>query len=108
MSEEERRLDLDQLDEDDPFEIDRQRPHLAKHDGFDEHTVYDMWESAPLFYPAVPPADWLMVAELGGRVVVVPLAKPNEDDVSKCRPIGCYQASQQLVDRYRDDQRPVR
>ncbi len=30
--------------------------------------------SDPLFYPAIPPAHWSMVAEIEGRVLVVPLA----------------------------------
>ena len=36
--------------------------------------VYDVWRADPQFYPAKPPAHWLMVAEVSGRVLVVPLA----------------------------------
>jgi hypothetical protein len=32
--------------------------------------------SDPLFYLAKPPAHWLMCAEVGGRVLMVPLARP--------------------------------
>ena len=52
-------LDLDLLDEQDPFEIDAQAAHLFKHPhlGLD-----DVWVNDPLFYPAKPPAHYLMVA----------------------------------------------
>ena len=59
-----------------------------------------MWHSDPLFYPAKPPAHWLMVAEVAG---VVPLAPSDSDDRTKCRPIGCYVAAAHLVTRYRED-----
>lgn len=63
----EERLDVDLLDEDDPFEIDDQAAHLFKHEGLGIEDVYEVWESDPLFYPAIPPADWLLVAEVGGE-----------------------------------------
>jgi hypothetical protein len=53
------------------------------------------------FYPAIPPAHWLMVAEVAGRVLVVPLAPPDSGDPLKCRPIGCYEAAVHLADQYR-------
>ncbi|HYN56749.1 MAG TPA: hypothetical protein VES03_06095 [Motilibacterales bacterium] len=65
-------FDLDSLDEDDPFEIDAQAAHLFKHPHPGVDDVLDVWASDPLFYPAKPPAHWLMVAEVGGRVLVVP------------------------------------
>ncbi len=66
--------------------------------------VYEVWRSDPLFYPAKPPpAHWLMVGEVAGRVLVVPLAPPDAGDPSRCRPIGCYQAADRLVVRYRED-----
>jgi hypothetical protein len=58
-----------------------------------------VWASDPLFYPAKPPAHWLMCAEIGGRVLMVPLARaqrrpsPVSPDrllrgiASACRPI---------------------
>lgn len=36
-----------------------------------------------------PPAHWLMLAEVTGRVLVVPLAPANSGDWRRCRPIGC-------------------
>jgi hypothetical protein len=48
-----------------------------------------------------------MVAEVDGRVLVVPLAKPNESDVARCRPIGCYRATKRLEDVYRRDRDEV-
>ena len=65
--------------------------------------MYDVWRSDPLFYPAKPPAHWLMVAEVAGRVLVVPLAPPDSGDASKSRPIGCYVAADHLATRYRED-----
>jgi hypothetical protein len=67
------------------------------------HDVHDVWRAEPLFYPAKPPAHWLMVAEVAGRVLVVPLTPPDSGDPSKCRPIGCYVAAEHLAARYRED-----
>jgi hypothetical protein len=97
------RLDLEALDDDDPFEIDDQAAHLFKHAPFGIDDVYAVWRSEPLFYPARPPAHWLMVAEMEGNVLVVPLAPPDSGDASRCRPIGCYLAAAHLADRYRED-----
>lgn len=68
-------FDLDLLDDVDPFEVDGQAAHLFKHDGLGIEDVYEVWQSDPLFYPAKPPAHWLMVAQVSGRVLVVPLAR---------------------------------
>ena len=62
------RFDLNLLDDDWPFEIDRQVSHLFKHPHLGVVDIRDMWASEPLFYPAKPPAHWLMVAEVGGQV----------------------------------------
>lgn len=97
------RFDVDQLDDDDPFEIDQQAAHLFKHPHLGLADVLDVWASDPLFYPARPPAHWLMVAEVAGRVLVVPLAPPRNSDVRRCRPIGCYQASELLARTYQED-----
>jgi hypothetical protein len=97
------RLDIDLLDADDPFEIDDQAAHLFKHAPLGIDDIYDVWQADPLFYPAISPAHWLMVAEVGGQVLVVPLAPPDSNDPTRCRPIGCYVASKQLADQYRRD-----
>jgi hypothetical protein len=65
--------------------------------------VFEVWQSDPLFYPAKPPAHWLMVAEVAGVVLVVPLAPVDSEDPTKCRPIGCDVAANHLVTRYRED-----
>ena len=96
-------LDLDGLDDEDPFEIAGQTAHLFKHPGLGIADIREMWVSAPLFYPAKPPAHWLMVAEVAGIVLVAPLAPPGSGDPGKCRPIGCYQASESLARTYRED-----
>ena len=96
-------FDVELLDDDEPFEIDRQAAHLFKHPHLGIDDVNDVWRSDPLFYPAKPPAHWLMVAEIAGRVLVVPLAPPDSGDASKCRPIGCYVAADHLAARYRED-----
>lgn len=96
-------LDLDLLDDQDPFEIQEQAAHLFKHPRLGTADIREMWLSNPLFYPAKPPAHWLMVAEVAGTVLVAPLAPPRSGDPSKCRPIGCYQASEILARTYRED-----
>jgi len=96
-------LDPELLDEGDPFEIDDQAAHLFKHAPLGVDDIYDVWASDPLFYPAIPPAHWLMVAEVAGQVLVVPLAPADSGDPARCRPIGCYVAAKHLADRYRED-----
>lgn len=91
------------------------RPHLYKHVqqiegdrlvavGIEE--LYDIYVTdLPLFYPAREDgaADWLMVGEVPTLVLVVPLAPPRSEDVTQCRPIGIYSASQQLRARYLEE-----
>lgn len=43
-------FDLDQLDDNDPFEIDGQAAHLFKHAGLGIDDIQDVWQSDPLFY----------------------------------------------------------
>ena len=99
------RFDLSLLDEEDPFEIDTQAAHLFKHPHLGIDDIDDVWASDPLFYPARPPADWLMCAEVGGRVLMVPLAPARSGNPQRCRPIGCYEASRALAAQYRKDHR---
>lgn len=96
-------FDIDELDDEDPFEVDDQAAHLFKHAPFGLADVYEVWISDPFFYPAKPPAHWLMVGEIAGEVLVVPLAPPDSGDPTQCRPIGCYVAAKHLADRYRED-----
>lgn len=65
--------------------------------------IYEVWRSDPIFYPAQPPAHWLMVSEVHGRILVVPLARADSGDSTKCRPIGCYDGAAHLATRYRED-----
>lgn len=97
------RFDFDLLDQQDPFEIDEQIVHLFKHAGLGVADVLELWDSDPIFYPARPPAHWLMLGDLEGRVLMVPLAPSRSGDPTKCRPIGCYEAGRALADRYRID-----
>ena len=96
-------FDLDLLDDEDPFEDRRPSRPSVKHPRLGVEDIYEVWQSDPLFYPAKPPAHWLMVAEVAGVVLVVPLAPPDSDDPTKGRPIGCYVAATHLVTRYRED-----
>jgi len=97
-------FDLDLLSNADPFEIDTQSAHLFKHPNRGIDDIREVWASDPLFYPAKPPAHWLMVAEIaGGTVLMVPLAPSRDGDPTRCRPIGCYLASKHLADQYRRD-----
>ena len=97
------RFDLDLLDEDDPFEIDAQAAHLFKHPRLGIEDVREVWASDPNVLPAKPPAHWLMVAEIDGNVLMVPLAPARDGNPTRCRPIGCYQASKQSAHQYRRD-----
>jgi len=99
----EERFDPDLLDEQDPFEVDVQVAHLFKHPHLGLADVDDVWSSDPLFYPAKPPAHWLMCAQVSGQVLVVPLAPSLSGDPRRCRPIGCYQAAPTLATQYRRD-----
>lgn len=58
-------FDIERLDDDDPFEIDEQVAHLFKHPRLGIDDIFDVWQSDPIFYPAIPPAHWLMVAGRG-------------------------------------------
>src|SRR5665811_305804 len=62
--------------------------------------------SQPLFYPARPPAHWLMVAEVSGRVLTVPLAPANSGGRRRCRPIGCYVAAVHAAPHHQVPQGP--
>ena len=99
----EERFDPDLLDDEWPFEIDHQVSHLFKHPLLGVNDIEDIWASEPLFYPAKPPAHWLMVAEVAGRILMVPLAPSTSGDPSRCRPIGCYLATDHLARRFRED-----
>jgi hypothetical protein len=99
------RLDIEALDPEDPFELDDGNlPHLAKHAPFTAEDLNDILASDPLFYEAKSdgPADWLMVGEVPGHFtpVVVPLAKPDSGDPTKCRPIGIYEVTGQFLENY--------
>ncbi len=96
-------FDLDLLDDHNPFEIDRQAAHLFKHASLGIDDINEVWQSDPHFYPAKPPAHWLMVSALEGRVLVVPLAPPDSGNPAKCRPIGCYVAPARLAIQYMED-----
>lgn len=96
------RIDPDLLG-DEPFEVDVQAAHLFKHPHRGMDDVIDVWANDPLFYPARPPAHWLMVAEVGGVVLVVPIAPSRGADPSRCRPIGCYEAVPGLATQFRKD-----
>jgi hypothetical protein len=97
------RFEIDLLDLEDPFEIDSQAAHLFQHSPLGIDDVYDAFDSDPIFYPAIPPAHWLMVSRVGGEILVVPLAPSDSGDPKQCRPIGCYIAAEHLKKRYLED-----
>jgi hypothetical protein len=111
------RFDLSLLDADDPFEVDTANwPHLYKHsftrpDGrpirIELPDIVDLYVwGAVLFYPADPgegDAHWLLVTDVEGVVMTVPLAPSRSGNPSKCRPIGLYVASAAEQDRYKKD-----
>jgi hypothetical protein len=94
---------LDDLDPEDPFELDDgNRPHVCNHEHYSEADLYDIYYD-PIFYPAREdgPAHWLMVGQPPGEPpLVVPLAPPNSADSSKCRPISIYKATGPTLTQY--------
>lgn len=96
-------FDLDLLDEEDPFDVDAQAAHLFKHPRLGIEDIREVWASDPMFYPAKPPPHWLMVAEVDGTVLMVPLAPARDGNPKRCRSIGCYEASKHHADQYRRD-----
>lgn len=99
------RFDIEALDELDPFEIDNQLIHLYKHRGMDLCDVLEVWTDNPLFYPGKEegPADWLMVGQVPGDILLVPLMPGSRP--GKARPIGVYIAGASLDRKYREDSR---
>jgi hypothetical protein len=112
------RFDLSRLDPDDPFEVDADNwPHLYKHSferprggrpvRIELPDILDLYVwNGVLYYPAdmdAGDAHWLLVCEVEGIVVTVPLAPPRSGDPTKCRPIGLYPAAATEEDRYRQD-----
>src|SRR5262249_8280964 len=97
-------LDPDLLDPDDPFEVDaRNRPHLHKHDFWtpegrylkvDIDDIRDLWAWGAVVllppYQEEGDADWLLVVEIEGVLIVVPIAPSDSGAPEKCRPIGIY------------------
>lgn len=71
-------LDIDRLDELDPFEIDKQAAHLFKHASLGLDDICEVWQSSPL-------------------------APSDSGDPTMCRPIGCYEAATHLANCYRED-----
>ncbi len=95
-------IDIEDLDPQDPFEIDeRNRPHLAKHPPFTEEDLWEALEGDPVFFPAKPPAEWLMVSRVPGYTVVVPLLQGSSP--TRLRPIGIYEASDSMKERYENE-----
>jgi hypothetical protein len=99
------RFDVELLDGEDPFEVDRQLAHLFKHGGLGLDDAYDVWDDDPGFYPArYEPAHWLLTGEVpGGDILTVPLCPGKTPD--KARPIGVYFAPGWLDRQYRLDRR---
>ena len=96
-------FDLELLDDEWPFEIEEQVSHLFRHPHLGVADIAEVWTSDPVFYPARPPAHWLMVAEVASQVLVVPLAPSRSGSPNRCRPIGCYPAADHFARRYKED-----
>jgi hypothetical protein len=64
--------------------------------------VYEVWMDNPL-YPGKEdgPADWLMVGQVPGDILLVPLMPGSSPN--KAKPIGVYQARGSLDRQYRED-----
>jgi hypothetical protein len=110
------RFDTNELDPEDPFEVDESnRAHLYKHIANDKgrqiaigpEDLVDVYLfGSPIFYPADPEkgdADWIMIGQVPGVVLVVPLARANSGNPAKCRPTSIHQATEREHRRYRED-----
>lgn len=76
-------------------------PHLAKHQPYTQEDVYDAFFDSPIFVDAPhEPALWLMIAEVPGDIVIIPLMEATRSD--QLRPIGIYSASYTHREVYRD------
>ncbi|HWL41296.1 MAG TPA: hypothetical protein VNQ73_00030 [Ilumatobacter sp.] len=95
-------LDLDRLNQDDPFEVDQvNAAHLAKHDHFATDDLYDAFADNPIFVGAPhEPALWLMIAEIPGDIVIIPLMRARNP--TQVRPIGIYRANTRYRKVFRD------
>lgn len=93
-------LDLEALDQNDPFEIDADnRPHLAKRLPYTEDDAYDVFFGDPIFVDAPhEPALWLMIGPVPGDMLIIPLAPAKRDD--QVRPIGIYRAGRKHQELY--------
>lgn len=112
------RFDLDGLDPKEPFEIDMESlPHFYKHfflrDGrpikveLEDILGLYLW-GAVRYYEApteAGDAHWLLVGEIDGLLVTVPLAPPNSGDPGKCRPIGIFMTGSGLRKKYLEETR---
>jgi hypothetical protein len=110
------RFDVGELDPEDPFEVDEgNRAHLHKHVANDAgrqivigpDDLLDVFLfGEPIFYPADQSkgdAEWIMIGEVPGVLLTIPLARARPGNTAKCRPIGIYQASENERRRYRED-----
>lgn len=71
-------FDLDLLDDKEPFQVDDQAAHLFKHPALGIEDIIDVWRSDPLFYPAKPPAHWLMVSEVAVEFSLCRSRRPTQ------------------------------
>lgn len=97
------RFDVDDLQDDLPFEIDHQAAHLFKHPGLGLEDIGEVWAGNPLFYPATPPAHWAHGRRRGGPSTDRAVGALDHRRPRPCRPIGCYVAAAHLVRRYQED-----
>ncbi len=98
-------LDVDALDDDDPFELDAgNRPHLFKHAPFGVEDLLDLYASDPVFCEASKgEAELLMIGHVPGQpMLTVPLAAPKSGLPNKARPIGIFLSSMEEIQTYRD------
>jgi hypothetical protein len=96
-------LNPELIDQDDPFEIDDgNAPHLAKHAPFTQDDALDAFFDNPIFVDAPRrPALWLMIAEIPGDIVVIPLVPAVSP--TQVRPIGIYSAGMDHREVYRNE-----
>lgn len=95
------------LDLSDPFEWDMDNlPHLLDDPYYGPDDALDVLHDAPECYEddSGGAGDWLLVGEVPGAILTVPVAQSRYSGLSKVRPITIFEAPDELAARYLHDQ----
>jgi hypothetical protein len=94
------------LDPVNPFEWDDDNlPHLHDDPYFGPEDALDVFKDDPECYEddSDGSADWILVGQVPGEILMVPIAQSRYSGFSKVRPITVFPAPESLKERYRQD-----